>query len=133
MRRILSLQSVHATGGIYSHAVAVGSTVYIAGQVSLDRYGKLVGQGEPDVQVRQVLNNLYSILAELGGGFENVVKYTTYLTDRAYLPAFRLVRDEVLGRPIPVNTLVFVSGLASPEYLVEIDAIAHLPLVPEGA
>lgn len=127
MHRIIPVKSVHSTGGIYSHAAAIGDTVYIAGQVSLDIAGELVGRGDPLAQVRQVFANLESILHELGGGFGSVVKYTTYLTDRDHLPAFRLIRDEVLGRPIPVNTLVFVSGLANPDYLVEIEAIAHLP------
>ncbi len=127
MHRIIPVKSVHSTGGIYSHAAAIGPTVYIAGQVSLDISGELVGRGDPLAQVRQVFANLEAILHELGGGFGSVVKYKTYLTDPDHLPAFRLVRDEVLGRPIPVNTLVFVSGLANPDYLVEIEAIAHLP------
>ena len=55
-----------------------------------------------------------------------MVKFTTYLASRQHLEAFRKVRNEVLREPFPPNTLVFVQGLARPEYLVEIEAIAVL-------
>jgi len=124
---IISPASVHSTAGVgYSHVARVGNLVFIAGQVALDRDNGLVGEGDIETQVRQAYANLGAILAELGGSFRNVVKFTTYLTRREDLAAFRKVRNEVLGEPFPPNTLLFVAGLARPEYMVEIEAVAAL-------
>jgi len=126
-REILSPKSVHPTDGVgYSHVARVGNTLYIAGQVPLDKQNRIVGVGDIESQVRQVYANLRAILEELGGSMGDIVKITTYLTSREHLDAFRKVRDETLQAPFPPNTLVFVAGLARPEYLVEIEAIAVL-------
>ena len=66
---------------------------------------------------------------ELGGSLEDIVKLTTYLTDRSHLEAFRRVRNRFFRDPFPPNTLLFVSGLAQPDYLVEIEAVAFLPFL----
>ena len=124
-RQIIHPESVHSTAGVgYSHVARVGNTLYIAGQIALDRGRKLVGEGHIEAQVRQCYRNLRSILEELGGGMGDIVKLTTYLTSRDHLEAFRRVRNEVLEEPFPPNTLLFISGLAQPEYLVEIEAVA---------
>lgn len=124
---IISPKSVHSTAGVgYSHVARVGDTLYIAGQVALDRQGRLVGKGDAEAQVRQAYANLDAILKEMGGSLGSVVKFTTYLTRREHLEAFRKVRGEVLQEPYPPNTLLFIQGLANPEYLVEIEAIAVL-------
>ena len=63
---------------------------------------------------------------ELGGSLEDIVKLITYLTDRSDLEPFRCVRNRHFTDPFPPNTLLFISGLAQPEYLVEIEAVAYL-------
>ncbi|MBG89991.1 MAG: hypothetical protein CMO80_24260 [Verrucomicrobiales bacterium] len=124
---IIRPQSVHSTQGIgYSHVAKAGNTVYIAGQVALDKDGAFVGKHDIDAQTTQVYVNLQAILQELDGGLGNIVKLTTYLTDRDQLDGFRRARNRVFAEPFPPNTLVFVSGLAHPDYLVEIEAIAVL-------
>jgi len=124
---IIHPQSVHSTAGVgYSHVSRAGKTLYIAGQIALDREGKLVGPGDVEAQTRQAYANLRAILGELGGGLNNVVKLTTYLVDRDHLQAFRKVRNEVWQEPFPPNTLVIVKSLVSSDYLVEIEAIAVL-------
>jgi reactive intermediate/imine deaminase len=110
----------------YSHAVAfAGRMVVISGQVPLDGRGGLVGQGDPEAQVRQVFQNLAAGLAATGASMDQVVKLTVYLTDLGDLEAFRRVRDEyiALDRP-PASSLVQVSGLVNPEFRVEIEALA---------
>lgn len=125
IREIIQPKSVHSTAGVgYSHVARVGDTVYIAGQIALDRAGNLVGAGDIEAQTAQVYANLKAILTELGGSLENIVKVTTYLTDRSHLDAFRRVRNRFFSDPFPPNTLLFISGLARPEYLVEIEAVA---------
>ncbi len=123
--QIIHPQSVHSTEGVgYSHVAKVGNTCYIAGQIALDPDNNLVGKGDIEAQTRQVYANLAAVLEDLGGSLANIVKLTTYLTDRSSLAAFRKVRNKVFSEPFPPNTLLFIDGLASPDYLVEIEAIA---------
>jgi 2-iminobutanoate/2-iminopropanoate deaminase len=125
-REILEIKSVHDTQGIYSHAVRAGDLLFVAGQVAKDRDNHLVGPGDIEAQVRQVFANLQSVLEEAGGNLGSIVKMTTLLTQYGHLDGFRRVRDEVFEKPVPANTLMIVAGLASPDYLVEIEAIAAL-------
>ena len=80
-RTIVETRGVSQPIGAYSHAVSVrpGRLVFIAGQVSIDEGGDLVGKGDFPAQVRQVFQNLERILASAGGSFENVAQFTTYL------------------------------------------------------
>jgi reactive intermediate/imine deaminase len=112
----------------YSHAVAFsGPALVVSGQVPLDEEGRLVGQGDPRAQLRQVFRNLTTVLAAAGTSLHQVVKLTVFLTDMSDVQAFREVRDEFvrLDRP-PASSLVQVSGLVNPEFRVEIEAIAAL-------
>ncbi len=122
---ILELRSVHATDG-YSHVAKDGKTLHISGQVSRDIQGNLVGQGDIKAQTRQVLTNLQNILDEVGGSLNNVAKLTTILTHHSYRETFRKIRPEFFKDPLPANTLFVVESLASPDFLIEIEAIAVL-------
>ncbi|MGI5241771.1 RidA family protein [Dactylosporangium sp. CA-139066] len=110
----------------YSHAVRFdGPMVAVSGQVPLDAEGRLVGDGDPEAQVRQVFANLATALAAAGSGLDRIVKLTVFLTDLADLPAFRAVRDELLDPAAPpASSLVQVSGLVHPAFRVEIEALA---------
>ena len=110
----------------YTHAVKTGNTVYIAGQISASPDGGVVGKGDPEAQVRQIWRNIEAaVKAAGGGGLQNVVKTTTYVTSINHAGAVRKVRDELFSAmPPPTSTLLVISELASPDYLVEIEAIA---------
>lgn len=109
----------------YSQVVKAGNTIYIAGQVAQNERGEIVGAGDFVAQANQVFENLKTALAAGGAGFGDLVKITTYLTDPRYREALRDVRSTYLGStPPPASTLVVVAGLAQPEYLLEIEAIA---------
>ena len=122
---ILNLKSVHPTDG-YSHVAKAGSTLYIAGQVAKDLQGDIVGKGDFETQARQVFTNLKNIMTETGGNLKNIVKLTTFLTHFNYRETYRKVRAEFLQEPFPTNTLLIVESLASPDYMIEIEAIAVL-------
>jgi reactive intermediate/imine deaminase len=112
----------------YSHAVAFqGRLVAVSGQVPLDADGRLVGQNDPEAQVRQVFTNLEAALAAAGATMDHVVKLTVFLTDMADLAAFRTVRDEFIraDKP-PASSLVRVSGLVNPEFRIEVEALAAI-------
>ena len=95
----------------------------MAGQV-----GRSVPDGEilPDfeAQVRQTYANIEAVLDGAGMDLTNLVKMTTYLTDRKNLEAMREIRREILGDHKPAHTLVIAAGLAFEEYLIEVDCIA---------
>lgn len=112
----------------YTHVVRAGKTLYIAGQVAADAQGKVVGSAMTD-QVRQVLANLKTALASQGAAVEHIAKINIYVTD---MDAFRApeaakIRADFFGAHKPASTLVQVVRLASPDYKVEIEAIAVLP------
>jgi enamine deaminase RidA (YjgF/YER057c/UK114 family) len=113
----------------YTHVVVApdGRTVYIAGQVAFDSAGQLVGSGDFRAQAEQVLRNLDRAISSVGGSLQDVVKTTTFITDLKYVPTLREVRSKHLdaGHP-PANTLLVVSSLARPEFLIEIEAVAVL-------
>jgi 2-iminobutanoate/2-iminopropanoate deaminase len=115
----------------YSHVVEVNGphrTVYLAGQTGGDANGK-VAEGIRG-QTVQVMENIKTALASVGGGFEHVVRLTSYLTNlEADGPVFREVRASYFPNKaaLPASTLLQVSRLANPAYLVEIDVIAVLP------
>lgn len=113
----------------YTHVVVAADrrTVYIAGQVALDSTGKLVGGSDFQAQAEQVFANLRRALASVGASFYDVAKSTTFITDAKHVPALREVRNRhVDPRQPPASTLVVVSALARPEFLIEIEAIAVL-------
>lgn len=124
---MLRLKSVHDTKDRgYSHVAKAGKTLYIAGQVARDLDGKLVGKGDIDAQARQVYTNLKSILTEAGGDLANIVKTTTILTHYSHIERYRVIRNEFFGEVMPPNTLLIVESLASPDFLMEVEAIAVL-------
>jgi enamine deaminase RidA (YjgF/YER057c/UK114 family) len=118
----------------YSHVAEVigpGRTVYIAGQLGLDAAGKISGApGDFRAQAIQTYENLKTALAAVGGSFEHVVKFNNYLTDiAAHIPIFREVRERYLsGERMPASTTVQIERLAREGALIEIEAIAILPM-----
>jgi enamine deaminase RidA (YjgF/YER057c/UK114 family) len=116
----------------YSHIAKVrdGTTVYLAGQVASDASGKLVGEGDFEAQVEQVFRNLKIAVEAAGGTMADIVKLNIYLVaevDQASVPKLRAIRDRyVNAEKPPASTLVVVSRLAQPGWLIEIEAIAAL-------
>ena len=117
----------------YTQVVEVsgpGRTVYIAGQLGTDRDGNVVGApGDFRAQAVQVFDNLKAALAAVGAGFADVVKLNSYLADIAHLPILREVRSRHLNAAaLPASTTIAVSKFARPSALLEIEAVAVLPL-----
>jgi enamine deaminase RidA (YjgF/YER057c/UK114 family) len=111
---------------VYSHVVRAGNTVYIAGQTAADASGKVVGVGDSEAQTAQVFENIKTALASVGGSLANLVKITSYLTRAESIEGYRRARARYLASNLPASTLVVVSRLANPDYLVEIEAVAVL-------
>jgi len=113
----------------YTHIVEVtgpGKTIYISGQIALDKDGKVVGDGDMKAQAEQVFKNLEAALAAAGAKFTDVVKMNTFITDMDKAAAVREVRARYFGETTPASTLVQVVKLARPEFLLEIEVIAFV-------
>ncbi len=112
----------------YTHIVETRGvrTVYISGQVSEDATGKVVGAADFPRQARQVFDNLKLALEAVGATFEDVAKTTTYVLSMSELGVVREIRAGYLGTNPPANTLVEVSKLAHPDFLIEIEAVVVL-------
>ncbi|KIQ66209.1 endoribonuclease L-PSP [Kitasatospora griseola] len=110
----------------YTHVVAAtGRLVQVSGQVALDEQGRVVGDGDPRAQARQVFANLDRCLAAAGAGFADVVKLTIFVTDIAYLPAIREAREAYVDPArLPASSAVQVVALFRPDLLIEIEALA---------
>jgi 2-iminobutanoate/2-iminopropanoate deaminase len=116
----------------YSAGVlATGPTevVYLAGQTPTAGDGSIVGGDDVVAQTHTVFENIRAVLAEAGMDFSNVVKFTNYLVSADLLPGFRTARNELWPElfpdgDFPADTLLVISRLARPEFLVEIDTVA---------
>lgn len=110
----------------YSHVVEItgGRTIYVSGQIAVDRDGRVVGAGDFEAQTRQVFENLKAALDAAGATLDDVVKITMFVTDMSRLQTLRAVRDTYFTGAPPASSLVEVSRLVLPELMVEIEAIA---------
>jgi enamine deaminase RidA (YjgF/YER057c/UK114 family) len=113
----------------YSHVVTTSGarTIYISGQVSVDEEGRIVGEGDLAAQTTQVMQNIGLALKATGATYANIVKITTFVVN--YKPELRPIIGKARsaffeGMEPPASTLVGVSALAAPEWLIEIEAIA---------
>jgi enamine deaminase RidA (YjgF/YER057c/UK114 family) len=115
----------------YSQVVCAlpGTMVFISGQVSVDAAGKTVAPGDFRLQTEQAMLNLQAALSAAGATFAHVVKVNWYIKN--YSPALLPIVREIRARYFhpthpPAGTLVGVTELADPEYLIEVEAIAVL-------
>jgi enamine deaminase RidA (YjgF/YER057c/UK114 family) len=98
--------------------------IFIAGQLAIDAEGNTVGKGDMRAQLRQVGENLKAALAAAGATLDDLVQTSTFVTDWAAFRQALDVRHEYLGASLPTSTTVQVSGLANPDLMIEISAIA---------
>jgi enamine deaminase RidA (YjgF/YER057c/UK114 family) len=95
--------------------------------VAQDQDGNVVGRGDVEAQAVQIFDNLRAILASAGATLNDVVKLTTYTTNVAYRAKIAEVRGRYFTTYFPPNTFVVVASLATPDYLLEIEAVAAVP------
>ena len=105
-----------------------GRVVHLKGQVALDRDGKIVGAGDMRAQVSQVLENIKAALAAIGGEMRDIVSLTQYVTDIDAFMQAGDIRKAFFAAPYPVTTTVQVVRLYHLDLVVEIAAIAEIPV-----
>lgn len=109
----------------------VGNMIFVGGQISADDKGRVVGEGDIEVQTENVFSAIGKVLAEADASWGDVVKLNTYYVFEGEGDDIRLfwermtkVRLKYIPDPGPVGTAVRVAGLAYPGLLIEAEAIA---------
>jgi enamine deaminase RidA (YjgF/YER057c/UK114 family) len=111
----------------YSQAVKVTGAqtiLFLAGQVAYEKDGSVRHRGDFKAQAREAFRAIKALVEAAGGTMDSIVKLNTYLTDIRYRADLVPVRAEFFPRKSPASTLVQVSALAHPDWLIEIEAIA---------
>jgi reactive intermediate/imine deaminase len=125
MKQIIQTNAAPKAIGPYSQAVKVGNTVYFSGQIPLDPTTMTVVTGGIAAEAKQVLTNLQAVAMAAGGGLEDMVKLTIYLTDLSYFPVINDIMMTFFKEPFPARSTVQVSALPK-AVQIEIEAIMVL-------
>ena len=131
--RIYNVTELGKPLGQYCHISRVKASEYlfIAGMLSADSEGNVVGAGDFDAQCKQVFNNLALALNSASATWKNVVQFTTYLVHSQDIPNFMKFRLREFpaifpDQSYPPNTLLIVDRLVQEPFLVEVQAIAAI-------
>ena len=120
---------IRQPSGHFSHAIAIeakGKLVFISGMTSRRADGTIAGVGDIEAQTRQVCENLKAAVEEAGGTLDDVVRVDVYVRNMEHFDTIHKVRREYFKAPAPASTMVEICKMTSPEYLIEINAIAVL-------
>ena len=119
--------------GQYTHVTRVKASefLFIAGMLSGDAKGNLIGEGDFDAQATQVFRNIEAALKSAGASWGNVVQFTTYLVHSQDIPKFMAFRLREFPKMFPngkypPNTLLIIDRLVREEFLIEVSAVAAL-------
>ena len=113
--------------GVFSHATAIeakGRLVFISGMVARRVDGSMAGVGDIEAQTRQVCENLKAAVEAAGGTLADVCRVDVYVRNMEDFAKIHEIRAQYFTEPLPASTMVEVSKLAHPDYLIEINAIA---------
>ena len=113
----------------YSNCVRVdpGPLLFISGQVAIDENGRLVGADDLKAQAKQVFENLRAALLANGATLSDILKVTVFVTDMRAFEELTELRTQYFPVNGPASTMVEVSKLAKPEWLIEVEAVAAVP------
>ena len=125
-RRITTGTECESTVG-YSRAVRAGDRILVAGTTATDEDGDPVASGDSETQTRHALETVVGAVREAGGRREDVVRTRMYVTDADDWETIGTVHGEFFGDVRPASSMVEVSSLIGPEYVVEIEAEAVVP------
>lgn len=125
MKQVITTSSAPAAIGAYSQAIAVGTTVYLSGQIALDPTTQVLCSEDISLQIRQVISHLEGLCVAAGGTLAQIVKMTVYLMDLSHFSLLNETMAEYFSQPYPARAVVQVAGLPRGAK-VEIDAILDL-------
>jgi 2-iminobutanoate/2-iminopropanoate deaminase len=113
--------------GHFSHATATaarGRFVFISGMTARRADGTIAGIGDIEAQTRQVCENIKAAVEQAGGTMDDICRVDVYVRNMEHFDRIHKVRREYFKAPAPASTMVEVCKMTSPEYLIEINAIA---------
>jgi reactive intermediate/imine deaminase len=125
MRQIIETKKAPAAIGSYSQAIKAGSTIYLSGQIPLDPETMTLVEGGIVAEATQIFENLKAVTEAAGGGLNDVVKLTVFLTHLPDLAAVNELMQRYFKTPFPARTSIQVSALPK-GVAIEIDAIMVL-------
>lgn len=128
-KREVSTKALHKPIGNFSQATIVearGRLVFISGMTARRPDGTIAGIGDISEQTRQVCENIKAAVEAAGGTLDDVCRVDVYVRNMEHFEAIHKVRREYFKPPLPASTMVEVTKMVSPDYLIEINAIAVL-------
>jgi enamine deaminase RidA (YjgF/YER057c/UK114 family) len=129
-KRQITSDKIRQPSGHFSQATTIearGRLVFISGMTSRHPDGSITGIGDVAAQTRQVCENIKAAVEAAGGTMADICRVDAYVRNMEHFDAIHKVRREYFPAPAPASTMVEVSKMTSPEYLIEISAIAVIP------
>lgn len=126
----ISTNALRQPMGHFSQATTIeakGKIVFISGMTSRRPDGSIAGVGDIEAQTRQVCENLKAAVEAAGGALDDICRVDVYVRNMEHFDIIHKVRREYFRPPLPASTMVEVTKMVSPDYLIEISAIAVLP------
>jgi enamine deaminase RidA (YjgF/YER057c/UK114 family) len=108
----------------YSRAVKVGNTIEVTGTVAIDENNLLVGKGDAYGQTKFIIEKIEKVLLKAGASLKDVVRTRMFVTDISRWEEYGKAHGEFFREIKPCTTMVEVSNLIAPEYLIEIEVTA---------
>jgi 2-iminobutanoate/2-iminopropanoate deaminase len=130
MKQQISSPKLRQPNGHFSQATTIearGKLVFISGMTARRPDGSIAGIGNIEEQTRQVCENVKAAVEAAGGTLADVCRVDVYVRNIENFEIIHKVRREYFAAPLPASTMVEVSKMVSPDYLIEISAIAVLP------
>ena len=126
-KKQIQSDKIRQPSGHFSQAIAVeakGKLVFISGMTSRRADGTIAGVGDIEAQTRQVCENIKAAVEAAGGTMDDICRVDVYVRNMEHFDKIHKVRREYFKNPPPASTMVEVSKFTSPDYLIEINAIA---------
>jgi 2-iminobutanoate/2-iminopropanoate deaminase len=129
-KREITTDAIRKPIGNFSQATVVeakGRLVFVSGMTARRPDGSIAGIGDIREQTRQVCENIKAAVEAAGGALEHVCRVDVYVRNMEHFDAIHEVRRQYFKPPLPASTMVEVTKMVSPDYLIEINAIAVIP------
>jgi reactive intermediate/imine deaminase len=126
----VSTEALRTPNGVFSQATtieATGRLVFVSGMTARRPDGSIAGVGDVREQTRQVCENVKAAVEAAGGALADVCRVDVYVRNMEDFAKIHEIRALYFSEPLPASTMVEVSKLAHPDYLIEINAIAVVP------
>ena len=128
-KKQIKTDRIRQPNGHFSQATMIearGRLVFISGMTSRRPDGTIAGIGDIEAQTRHVCENIKAAVETAGGTMDDICRVDVYVRNMEHFDTIHKVRREYFKPPAPASTMVEISKMTSPEYLIEINAIAVL-------